>query len=207
MKTNHTSTQHPQQIDKVLLPHEAAEFLRVTEDELMNGVCRGSLPGVCIDGKWRFSERELSKFCSQYDSVLLGTSWDAGKRNPYSFEDAIENKSGKVIEAYDAGERYFPSLGIKGGRFEGLDLREIDFWQSELRGADFTGATLKGAIFVLANLEHAVFRNADLTQANFERAWVDHADFSGAILNRALFAVSSMRGVKLDGAKINLVEF
>ncbi|KAI9129485.1 pentapeptide repeat-containing protein (plasmid) [Acaryochloris sp. CCMEE 5410] len=173
----------------------------------MNGVCRGSLPGVCIDGKWRFSERELSKFCSQYDSVLLGTSWDAGKRNPYSFEDAIENKSGKVIEAYDAGERYFPSLGIKGGRFEGLDLREIDFWQSELRGADFTGATLKGAIFVLANLEHAVFRNADLTQANFERAWVDHADFSGAILNRALFAVSSMRGVKLDGAKINLVEF
>ena len=48
MKTNQTSpsTHQPHQIDKVLLPHEAAAFLGLTEENLMNVTLQGDCPGA-----------------------------------------------------------------------------------------------------------------------------------------------------------------
>lgn len=210
MQTNQTNTSigQRQPIDRILFPHEAAEFLGVTEEELHNATCQGYLPGACIDGQWRFSQRALSKFCSQRNNHNMpGVPWLEEPYGPYWLGDFVEKKAKKVIEQYAEGERYFPDLTIEGGIFSGLDLSGIDFWESSLDGADFSGTKLKNAGFVLTSLKSAVFKGADLSDANFEGANVEDADFRGAILNRTMFAVGSMRGAKLDGTQISLAKF
>ncbi|PZD70599.1 Pentapeptide repeat protein MfpA [Acaryochloris thomasi RCC1774] len=194
-------------VDEILLPAQAAAFLGVTEEQLHNAVCQGYLPGACIDGQWRFSKRGLSKFCWQRNNHNGSAPWLENSCGPYWLGDWAEQKAKGVIEAYEAGERYFPGLSIKGGRFDGQDLSGIDFWESGLKGASFSGCILKQAIFVGADLTSAVFRNADLSDANLEGAVVEDADFSGAILNRTNFAVSLMSGAKLDGVSISMVSF
>lgn len=47
--------------DKVLLPQEAAEQLGISVDELLNAAGQGTVPGVCLGGHWRFSERRLQR--------------------------------------------------------------------------------------------------------------------------------------------------
>lgn len=42
-----------------LLPHEAAELLRITESQLLAEARRGDVPGVCLGGFWRFSRSKV----------------------------------------------------------------------------------------------------------------------------------------------------
>lgn len=46
-------------LDTVLLPHEAAELLQMSETELLDAAARRMIPGVCLGGTWRFSRRRL----------------------------------------------------------------------------------------------------------------------------------------------------
>ncbi|MGR3279776.1 pentapeptide repeat-containing protein [Acaryochloris marina NIES-2412] len=209
MQTNHTrpNSYQPPPIDEVLLPHEAAAFLGLTEEQLMTATLQGNCPGACIDGHWRFSQRGLSKYLLQQSNHGTGMPWLDEHYGPYWLDDAVESKARKVIERYQAGERYFPLLEIEGGNFAGLDLTGIDFWESNLKGSSFKGATLQNAVFVGCNLESASFAGADLTDADFRSASVRGSDFRGAILKRTIFRVRSWRGVNLDGAQISLAKF
>ena len=209
MKTEQVSpsTQQRPCIDKVLLPHEAADFLGLTEENLMNATLQGDCPGTCIDGQWRFSQRGLSKYLLQQSNHGTGMPWLEEHYGPYWLDDTVESKAKKVIDEYQAGERYFPLLEIEGGNFAGLDLTSIDFWESNLKGSSFEGANLKGAIFVGCNLESTSFAGADLTDADFRSASVRGSDLRGANLNRTIFRVRSWRGVNLDGAQISLAKF
>ncbi|WP_340672111.1 hypothetical protein REH65_33205 (plasmid) [Saccharopolyspora sp. ID03-671] len=45
--------------DTVLLPHEAAELLQISEPELLAAAGRRAIPGVCLGGVWRFSRRRI----------------------------------------------------------------------------------------------------------------------------------------------------
>ncbi|MGR3279788.1 pentapeptide repeat-containing protein, partial [Acaryochloris marina NIES-2412] len=202
-----SNTHQPHQIDKILLPHEAADFLGLTEDSLMNATLQGNCPGVCIDGQWRFSQRGLGKYLLQQDNHGTGMPWLEESCSPKKSCDAVAKETQEVIEKYKEGERYFPILDIEGGRFSGLDLSGIDFWDSNLPGADFSGSILNRSVFVAVNLKSAIFRDADLTDADFREAIIDKADFRGAILNRTIFEVESMSGVDLSGAIIRLAKF
>ena len=209
MQANQTSPSphQPQQIDKILLPHEAADFLGLTEENLMNATLQGDCPGACIDGQWRFSQRGLSKYLLQQSNHGTGMPWLDEVYGPYWLDDTVESKAKKVIDAYQAGERYFPLLEIEGGNFVGLDLTGIDFWESNLKGSSFKGAILKKAVFVGCNLESTSFAGADLTDADFRSASVRGSDFRGANLKRTIFRVRNWRGVNLDGAQISLAKF
>lgn len=202
-----SSTQQPPPIDKVLLPHEAAAFLGVTEENLMNATLQGQCPGACIDGQWRFSQRGLSKYLLQQINHGTGMPWLDEHYGPYWLDDAVESKAKKVIDEYQAGERYFPLLEIEGGNFADLDLTGIDFWESNLKGSSFEGANLKNAVFVGCNLESASFAGADLTDVDFRSASVRGSDFRGANLKRTIFRVRSWREMNLDGAQICLAKF
>jgi uncharacterized protein YjbI with pentapeptide repeats len=52
-----------------------------------------------------------------------------------------------VVARYQAGERRFLSLNLRGANFRGQDLSGVDFSGADIRGADFTDAILKGADF------------------------------------------------------------
>ena len=200
-------TQQRPCVDKVLLPHEAADFLGVTEDSLMNAALQGHCPGACIDSQWRFSQRGLSKYLLQQHDHAIGMPWLDEHYGPYWLDDTVESKAKKIIDEYQEGERYFPLLEIEGGNFAGLDLTGIDFWESKLRGSSFEGANLKGAIFVGCDLECTSFAGADLTDTDFRSASVRGSDFRDANLKRTIFRVRSWRGVNLDGAQLSLTKF
>ncbi len=193
-------------LDEIIGPVEAAEFLQISEDAFMNAVLKGYLPGGCIDGQWRFSKWGLKKFCLQRNNHALGSPW-MEKVNPHFFGDFGKNKTQEVIDAYEQGQRYFPILNIEGGRFTGLDMTGIDFWDCSLQGANFTNAILKSASFVATDLRSAIFEGADLTDADFRCAFVKDANFRGAKLNRTILKVRSMSGADLSGANISSAQF
>ena len=79
----------------------------------------------------------------------------------------------KVLERYQAGERNFRRVNLRGQSFKGKNLSGADFSEADIRGANFTKANLKGASFSCA-------------RAGLQRRWaigllVISYIFSGAI--------------------------
>jgi uncharacterized protein YjbI with pentapeptide repeats len=86
---------------------------------------------------------------------------------------------------------------LRGAKFCGCELREVDFTQADLRGADFTGATFNKTILNGAKLGGASFNNANMRDAVFTgelpkfyegepKATDRKATFAGATLPAAL---------------------
>ena len=81
---------------------------------------------------------------------------------------------------------------LTGLEFVKLDLRNVDFGQSDLRAAIFNNSQLQGADFSRADLEDAVafacdFEGADLRDANFTQALLMESQFEGASIEGADF--------------------
>jgi uncharacterized protein YjbI with pentapeptide repeats len=186
--------------DDIIGPLEAAEFLQVSEDDLMNAVLQGYLPGACISGKWRFSKWGLKKFCLQRNNHALGAPWES-KASPFECDDWLDCEAQDIVNAYKDGKRYFPCTSISGANFSNLDLAGIDFWDSDLRGANFSGCNLQDAVFFGTNLESAIFVGANLTDTDFREASLAKSNLSGATLKR-----TNLEGAKLENATLNRVK-
>lgn len=191
-----------------LTPREAAKLLMVTEEEFFQAVRSGHIPGNRISGRWRFSRRELLKFCERrFTGVSLGNSKEE-KQFFFDDKEGYEARAKQVIQAYKEGERDFLCIGtIEDGDFSNLDLSGIDFWDSSLTRANFSGCILKDAVFVACMLEDANFEGADLTGADFREAIVAGANFKRANLTKADFSVQIIECADLSGAKIHQTRF
>jgi TIR domain/Pentapeptide repeats (8 copies) len=93
----------------------------------------------------------------------------------------------EMMRRYDAGERSFGRVDLRGAKLREARLPEVD-----LRDADLTGATLEGSDLGLAQLSGANLRSADLRRANL----------AGADLNGALLRNADLRGADLTGARL-----
>lgn len=91
----------------------------------------------------------------------------------------------RVVAQYQRGERYFPILTLRGANFSGMDLRGIDFWESDLRGADFSAANLEGACLVGCDLRGVDFSNANLSRTDLRNVWIKATNLYGANLDGA----------------------
>ena len=81
---------------------------------------------------------------------------------------------------------------LNGFEFVKLDLRNVDFGESDLRAAIFNNSQLQGADLSGADLEDAVafacdFEGADLRDANFTQALLMESQFEGALIDGADF--------------------
>ncbi len=88
---------------------------------------------------------------------------------------------------------------LNGNEFIKLDLRDVDFGESDLRaaifnnsllqGSDFQGADLEDAVAFACDFEGADLRNANfkqslLMESNFENVRIEGADFTDAVISR-----------------------
>jgi hypothetical protein len=191
-----------------LKPHEAAKLLMVTEDEFFKAVCSGQIPGNHVSGRWRFTRKELLRYCGKINN-RNSLSYLAEER-AYFFDDEKANKIRvqQVVEAYHKGKRDFCYYdATEGGDFSGLDLSDIDFWDTGLVRANFSGCILRNATFVAAGLYCANFEGADLTGSDFREAYVENANFRGANLTNVDFSVDCMTGADLSRAIIYQTRF
>ena len=56
-------------------------------------------------------------------------------------------KASEVLRRYQAGERNFQRVNLRGQSFKGKDLSGADFSEADIRSTNFTGANLTGANF------------------------------------------------------------
>ncbi len=56
-------------------------------------------------------------------------------------------KASEILRRYQAGERNFQRVNLRGQSFKGKDLSGADFSEADIRSANFTGANLRGANF------------------------------------------------------------
>ncbi len=56
-------------------------------------------------------------------------------------------KASEVLRRYQAGERNFQGVNLRGQSFKGKDLSGVDFSEADIRSTNFTGANLVGANF------------------------------------------------------------
>lgn len=59
-------------------------------------------------------------------------------------------KAAKLLSLYEAGQRDFKGVNLRGQNFKGKDLSGSDFSGTDIRSANFTDAVLKGANFTEA---------------------------------------------------------
>ena len=98
----------------------------------------------------------------------------------------------ELIGRYNAGERDFSKLDLRGIKLEEVDLRGINLEGADLRGTSFCYCDLQGAVLRNANLEEADlylttlvdtdFRGANLRRSNTLETDLTRANFEGAIV-------------------------
>lgn len=104
-------------------------------------------------------------------------------------------------DEYSGAQAKFEGLDLRGLDFRGANLIKADFKDTDCSGLDFTGAILTCADFTGANLQDADFTEAKLKWATFYKANLTGARFNGAILEGADFRWA--RGiVDLTGGKV-----
>ena len=82
----------------------------------------------------------------------------------------------------------------------GKDLGEYEFVKLDLRGIDFSDSDLKGAVFNNSKLNNTNFHGADLKDALAYASDFENADLSDVDFNNALLMESTFDGANIDGA-------
>jgi uncharacterized protein YjbI with pentapeptide repeats len=100
-----------------------------------------------------------------------------------------------IRQKYEAGERQFINLQLRGS-----DLRGINLSQADLRGADLSKANLREVNLSGANLAEAQLNEADLSSANLEEANLTETSLIKAYLIRANLHSANLRNAYLTGA-------
>lgn len=100
-----------------------------------------------------------------------------------------------IRRRYEAGERQFINLQLRGS-----DLRGINLSQADLRGADLSKANLREVDLSGANLAEAQLNEADLSYANLEEANLTETSLIKAYLIKANLRSANLREAYLTGA-------
>ena len=95
---------------------------------------------------------------------------------------------------------YAPNIELMGKNFEGLDLKNAVFYNSDLTDANFQDANLSNAFFYRANLKNVNFQSADLSDADFGLANIDGANFQDANLDGTQFYHVKFAGIDISNA-------
>ncbi|NUN64903.1 PAS domain S-box protein [Pseudanabaena biceps] len=103
------------------------------------------------------------------------------------------NKAEQLLFEYEAGER----------NFAGVDLRGANLIEADLAGGNFSGASLNGSNCHRANLQSANLRGADLRGANLQSANLQGANLLGADLRGADLRGADLEDADLAGAKLD----
>lgn len=191
-----------QEIQKkdILTLDEAAFYVGINPDTLVEEVKLGHLPGGQLAGQWLFYRLAL-------------TQQFAGYQQPDYFEEdnISENFLGEISQVCDAkavsglldeyalGERDFSGIDLSGAAMKGVNLPGIDFVEAILKGADLQESNLQGGEFMDAILEGAKLSGADLSNANLEGANLAYADLSQANLIAANLKGVNLKGTNLSG--------
>ena len=85
-------------------------------------------------------------------------------------------------------------------KWDGANLRGVDFRAVDLPGVEMLSADLSGAELAGVNFQHADLRGADLIGANLHWASLWEADLGGANLHWANLWQADLGGANLEGA-------
>ena len=86
----------------------------------------------------------------------------------------------------------FRGCDLSGIAFDGLDLTNAKFAESNLSKCSFRGANLTGASFFGASLKDASLEEALLEETDFDYAWLDGVTFRGAKIRKAVFPLKRL---------------
>ncbi|MCG9887163.1 MAG: pentapeptide repeat-containing protein [Cyanobacteria bacterium] len=95
---------------------------------------------------------------------------------------------------------YLPYADLSGASLMGAIAPKIELGNARLRQANFSEAVLYGGQFLRVNLRHANLQRADLRGANFYGADLSGADLSGADLTGADLTACNFDEASLVGA-------
>lgn len=92
-------------------------------------------------------------------------------------------------------------------KFDGCDLRDVDFFQAELQGSTFIGAKMATVNLSKSNIDSCIFDDASLEHASMKRIAATDVDFIGSLLASAdlklsLFIRGNFSGANLEGANL-----
>jgi len=110
----------------------------------------------------------------------------------------------ELLQRYQAGERDFRGVRLRGIFLRDECLRGIDLSCADLRGASLMGvnlsqSNLKRADFSGAFLILARVRESDLSQANFSSAFLIRTDLQHSCLEQANLTSANMLRANLEG--------
>jgi uncharacterized protein YjbI with pentapeptide repeats len=103
--------------------------------------------------------------------IILEKSWLTVDKNEIS-------DSPKTIQTMDFTHVFAANANLSAMNFEGLDLRDAIFFNTNLKNTNFNNANLEGADFRNSDLTGAVFNDANLKNTLFSFAILDGIDIS-----------------------------
>lgn len=98
----------------------------------------------------------------------------------------------QIIEKYKTGERDFSNIKCTCGNFDGADLGNAIFKNSDMSSSTFVCASLQGCDFSECNLQWATLTKANLTNAKFVKAKITWADLNDAMVDKADFTEADL---------------
>ena len=137
--------------------------------------------------------------------VLLGEDFVDNEKLEKLISTAETNKQ----KLYDTERtRIFRGRDLRCARFDGADLRHVEFSESDLSGSILRGAHLEGAAFggtILegANLDNAQLQNSSFAARHTVEKGLDAAQLPNALLRRAQLQGANLNGVNLEGADLS----
>ena len=140
----------------------------------------------------------LISFLSRFRVLLLASLLalafflpfsEVSAKTPPEIRNQDELKISKDMHGNDLNGFEFVKLDLRNVDFGESDLRAAIFNNSQLQGADLSGADLEDAVAFACDFEGADLRDANFTQAllmesQFEGALIDGADFTDAVISR-----------------------
>ena len=129
-------------------------------------------------------------------------SEDAAKPATTSDSDAaaddgqLQISAEELLNHYQAGERDFSGLDLRGIDLSTAKLTGINFSKANLSDANLSGTVLNGA-----NLRDAILRNADLSWADLHSANLIGADLTGANIKMAIIIRTRFKDTTFPNGK------
>ncbi len=117
-----------------------------------------------------------------------------------------EGAQDDLLSRYEAGDRDFSGIDLRGADLGGITLKGIDLSFADLQGAILKGgyqyATLKGTNMKEVRAVGCIFDGADLTEANLSEAIMRGASLRNADLVDANLQGADLRNVDLSNANL-----
>ena len=128
----------------------------------------------------RKTRRGKANYVKAITPESLLTAYTKGRR-----DFSKQNFNGFNLSLADIPKINFNGCQMGNAKFQESNLQDANFYSANLAKCNFSKAYLKNAYFFKANLQSADLRNTNLKNANFEGANLSDANLSGANLTGA----------------------